>query len=277
MDKRKLFYLLSPKFRFLVRRIYFLPIDILNTIFKRRHPLEPPKGLIYTGYGDFIEHGKIHLGFLIKYAGLQPNHRVLDVGSGIGRTAVALTSYLDSNGSYEGFDAVKLGVDYCIRKITSKYPNFKFKFVDLKNDLYKSTGTEATKYKFDYNDNEFDIVFLMSVFTHMSMEEIEHYLNEIKRVLKPNGKCLSTFFYFDQSTLDRMDKNLTDINFQVDYGNCRLMDDEVKSANICIELDYLKKLILNSGFKIEKNIDGYWRQFENQNGNYYQDMIIFSK
>lgn len=85
------------------------------------------------------------------------------------------------------------------------------------------------------------------------------------------------FFYFDQSTLDRMDKNLTDINFQVDYGNCRLMDDEVKSANICIELDYLKKLILNSGFKIEKNIDGYWRQFENQNGNYYQDMIIFSK
>lgn len=94
--------------------------------------MEPPKGLIYTGYGDFIEHGKIHLGFLIKYAGLQPNHRVLDVGSGIGRTAVALTSYLDSNGSYEGFDAVKLGVDYCIRKITSKYPNFKFKFVDLK-------------------------------------------------------------------------------------------------------------------------------------------------
>ncbi|MES2617090.1 MAG: class I SAM-dependent methyltransferase [Bacteroidota bacterium] len=277
MNRRKLFYSLSPKLRFIVRRLYHLPSDTINTLLGKRHPLEPPKGMIYTGYGDFIAHGQKHLNYLKDLAGLQPQHRVLDVGSGIGRSAIALTTYLNSQGSYEGFDVVKLGVNWCSKKITPKFPNFKFKYVDLKNDLYKSSGSDATKYTFPYNDNEFDIVFLMSVFTHMGIEEIDHYLSEINRVLKPGGKCMATFFYFDANTLERMKSKSTDIKFEVDKGHYWLMDENVTSANICIESNYLKAMIAKKGFTIDNTMDGYWRNFTQQTGNYYQDICVFKK
>ncbi len=277
MDKRKLFYSLSPALRFYVRRIYYFPADFLNLILKKRHPLEPPKGLIYTGWGNFIEHGKKHLHYLISHANLKPADSILDVGSGIGRSAIALTTYLNKDGSYEGFDVVKLGVDWCRKKISKKFQNFNFKYVDLKNDLYKSNGDDATSFVFPYKDNEFDVTFLMSVFTHMSVDEINHYLSEIYRVLKPNGKCLATFFYFDDATLHRMKNKSTDIIFESDRGNYWLMNDTVTSANICIESEQLKKMISQNGFTIEKIVDGYWRDFKNQHGNDYQDIVVIRK
>ena len=36
-------------------------------------------------------------------------------------------------------------------------------------------------------------VFLTSVFTHMLPPEVRHYLREVRRVLRPQGRCLMTF------------------------------------------------------------------------------------
>lgn len=143
--------------------------------------------------------------------------------------------------------------------------------------MYKSNGQNADKFIFPYQSNSFDTVLLMSVFTHMSVEEIKNYLSEIYRVLKPGGKCLSTFFYFDELTLSMMKENKTDIAFGVDMGNYLLIDKHVKSANICIQFNYLVEMINSSGLTISKKIDGYWRQFENQLGNDYQDILVFEK
>lgn len=277
MNKRSLFYSLSPRLRFLVRRLYFLPSDIYAGITGKRHPMEPPKGLIYTGHGDFIAHGMRHLGYLKKFAQLRPEHHVLDVGSGMGRSAAALTTYLNNEGRYDGFDVVKLGVDWCIKKITSRFPNFHFRYIDLKNDLYKSKGADATQFIFPYHENKFDIVFLMSVFTHMSVPEIEHYLDEIHKVLKPGGKCLATFFYFDEATLQSIKTGTTAIKFDTDRGHYRLTDAGVTSANICIEYSYLKNMIESRGFKINETIKGYWRNFAEKKDNDYQDMIVMEK
>lgn len=239
--------------------------------------MEPPKGLIYTGAGDFILDGKKHLSYLINLAGLKPSHRVLDIGSGLGRSAIALTGYLSSSGSYEGFDVVKSGVNWCSKKITPDFNNFRFTYVDLKNDLYKSTGNDAAQFIFPYKDNEFDMVFLMSVFTHMSLDEIGHYLSEIHRVLKPTGKCLFTCFYYNENTLKRMAERSTAMVFEINKGHYRLMDKKVKSANICIETGYLKNMIDRNRFSTEKTIEGYWKNFNIQIGNDYQDIFVIKK
>jgi hypothetical protein len=55
------------------------------------------------GHPDPI--GEEFLGFFTALAGLSPDDRVLDVGSGKGLTALPLTRYLSGLGSYEGFDA----------------------------------------------------------------------------------------------------------------------------------------------------------------------------
>ena len=63
----------------------------------------PPTGLVDV-VGGGLELGEGHVAQLRELAGLRPGDRVFDVGCGVGRTAIPLTSYLSSDGAYEGFD-----------------------------------------------------------------------------------------------------------------------------------------------------------------------------
>lgn len=92
--QRQFYYKLTPGMRLVVRKLFFSPIDLWETITGKRHKYEPPKGDIYIGSGAFITQGRHQLELLKKYIRLKPEDAVLDVGSGIGRTAVALTQYL---------------------------------------------------------------------------------------------------------------------------------------------------------------------------------------
>lgn len=272
--KREIYYKLPPKTRLIVRKILFFPIDFWNTITNKRNKYEPLKGDIYIGSGDFITQGEQQLSLLKEYVKLNPNNAVLDIGCGIGRTAVALTKYLNSEGSYEGFDVVEKGINWCTKKIKKDFPNFNFKYVPLNNDLYNNNAKEAIDYKFPYKDNSFDSVFLFSVFTHMSIEEIAHYLYEIKRVLKPGGLCLSTYFIYTSKN----EKGIADnkhFSFPINKGNYRLMNDKVKSANIAIRDVFLNKLISDADLIKLKTIDGFWKENIPQiSSNNYQDIVI---
>ena len=135
--KRKIYYFLPPTWRLIIRRIYYFPVDLLNSWSGKRHRFEPPMGLIYTGSGDFIKQGKHHLELMIKHLDLKADDHILDIGSGLGRTAAALTTFLNEHGKYEGFDVMKKGVDWC-QRIHNEYPNFNFKYVPLGNDLYNN-------------------------------------------------------------------------------------------------------------------------------------------
>ncbi len=197
INLRKIYYFLSPKLRLKVRRIFYLPIDTFNSIRSNKKELLPPKGMIFTGSGDFTKQGEMFLKYFIDLGNLKPNHSVLDIGSGIGRMAIPLTKYLSEKGKYEGFDIVEKGVKWCKRKITPEFPNFNFNYLNLKNSLYNlSTDKEASLLKFPYNDNYFDFIFLTSVFTHMLPADVENYLREINRVLKKSGNLLYHIFHY---------------------------------------------------------------------------------
>lgn len=191
--KRQIYYKLTPEMRFVLRKLFYLPLDTWETLTNKRQKYEPPKGLIYIGSGNFIAQGLRHLELLKKYLYLKPDDDVLDVGCGIGRTAIPLTSYLSHKGSYEGFDVVEKGVKWCNKKIKKDFPNFNFTYVPLRNDLYNNFKETAHSFKFPYEDNSFDKIFLFSVFTHMLVDEIANYLSEIKRVLKPGGYVYQLF------------------------------------------------------------------------------------
>lgn len=192
---RQFYYALTPTLRFAVRRLYYLPVDCYERVFGKKDPLIPPKGMIFIGSGDFRQQGQHILKLLIDHAGLTPESKVLDIGCGIGRLASALTGFLSPTGSYDGFDIVKKGINWCRKQISSRYPNFTFKHIDLKNDLYNvKTDREAKNFSFPYPDESFDCIALTSVFTHMMPEDVDNYLGQIARVMKSGGKCLATFF-----------------------------------------------------------------------------------
>ena len=274
---RKYWYGLSANQRFMIRRLYYLPADTLDSITGKRHKYVPPRGLIYTGSSagsdKFIKQGQQQLSVLKQTADLKSEDRVLDIGSGIGRTAIALSGYLNSKGSYEGFDVVKLGVDWCNSRLGKDFPNFKFKYVPLYNDLYNDSKQKADDFVFPYEADEFDKVFSFSLFTHMQLNEIQNYFREISRVLKKDGLAFSTFFLFDEKDEKRIENN-GDYSFPVSRDGYKLMSDQVKSGNIAIHKDKLSKMMADEGLEVVKIIDGFWKGVKSIE---FQDIVVFKR
>jgi len=275
---RKLYYAVPPVFRRVLRRIWYLPVDLVGAIAGKRDPMTPPRGRIFIGSGDFRKTGEEILDQLIELGDLQPQHRVLDVGCGIGRVALPLTGYLNEKGSYEGFDIVRPGIRWCKRKITSRYPNFRFRHIDLRNDLYNlSTGRQARDFIFPYADHDFDMVILTSVFTHMVLSDTDHYLAQVNRVLKPGGVCFATFFLMNDRARDILKQSGKEI-FATKLEHYYLFHPRVKEANVAYDETYLTgKMIEPKGFSMEQVHYGFWSGRPKTALNNFQDICIFRK
>jgi ubiquinone/menaquinone biosynthesis C-methylase UbiE len=267
---------LTPNLRLAARRIYYLPIDLINSITGRRPKIVPPKGLIFTGPGNFTKIGDRFLKHFIQFGNLNPHHNVLDVGSGIGRMAIPLTTYL-TTGKYEGFDIVEKGIKWCTKNITKRFPNFQFKHISLKNDLYSSDGSDAVSFMFPYPDNSFDFVFLTSVFTHMLPVETEHYMSEISRVMKKGGRCFATFFILNDESIRFMNDS-SFVMFPFNHGHYSLMDEKVVSANVACQEDYIRQILAGKNkFSITIVRYGSWSGRPKVDSTDYQDIVVFEK
>lgn len=274
--KRLLFYLLPVQLRYFLRRVYYLPIDIYENLTRKRPYGVPPRGKIFIGPGDYIKLGEKFLGYFTELAGLKPDHSVLDIGCGIGRMALPLTGFLSEKGSYDGFDIVKSGIEWCNKNISEKYPNFKFSYTGLYNQLYNTSDkADAGKFIFPYGDSKFDFVILTSVFTHMMPAEVENYIQEIGRVMKPGATCLMSFFIINCESEDLMIKRPTHMNFPINKGFYRLHSSQVDTANVAYDEEWLLEKLENAGLKMESIKYGQWCgrniYFD------YQDLLICSK
>lgn len=268
---RKLYYLLPAEMRYWARKAYYLPVDL----FKKRSDLIPPKGLIYTGSGDFERQGKEWIEFFKQYANLNEKSKVLDIGCGIGRIAIPMTDLL-KQGEYNGFDAVKQGIDWCATKIAARFSNFHFLYIDLFNDLYKSKGINAATFEFPYPKEQFDFACAISVFTHMIPSEVENYLEQSSKVLKKGAYLVGTFFILDEES-KKLTLEQTSFNFKYEYEHYALMDDAVKSANVAFDRTYLEQLVSAKGFEIDSQVKGYWCGRPKTHTVGFQDIMILRK
>ena len=248
----------------------------------KTHKYVPSRGFIYTGSPssakNYLNQGKLQLELLKEEISLKPYDNILDIGSGVGRTAIALTSYLDERGSYAGFDVVKQGVDWCNSGIGKDFSNFNFKYISLFNDLYNTSKNSSLDFVFPYNENSFSKIFTFSVFTHMQLEEIQHYFYQIERVITTGGLCFSTFFLYDSDDENYVATRKS-FNFPVkgDDG-FRLMNENVKSGNIAIHKDKLDEILKKAGLKRVKLIDGFWKdEVRTPSKREYQDIVVFKR
>ena len=239
----------------------------------------PPRRLRDVG-GDNLEDFEItgyeFLGYFKELCGLSPDAKVLEIGCGSGRIALPLTTYLSEKGAYTGVEIVAPSVQWCTKKITTQFPNFSFVHADLFNKRYNpSSSTLAKDYRFPFDDSSYDFIYLTSVFTHLLVEDMEHYLHEIRRVLKPKGKMLMTFFLLNEEQNRLAEKGKNHIHF-MDMKSCyRVRDKEVLESAVAYDETYLLECVARLGFSLSRPIYyGTWSG--RKDGHSFQDMLIVS-
>lgn len=172
-----------------------------------------PMDLVYlTGGGpdDWDRISKDHMHMYSKYTPILPDDFIIDIGCGVGREAFQLFDVLSNKGKYIGIDIIRPSIEWCQDNITPKHKNFTFRFYDIKSQIHNGEGTIKTnEIKLPAKDGTVDRIVLHSVFTHMFEEDIMHYLKEFRRVLKPDGLVLASFFVVDQKALDALAKGLS--------------------------------------------------------------------
>lgn len=254
--------------------------DVINRITGKHDPSIPPTRYMFDGPRsnyEFKKNGEVFLGYFRDLCGLKEDDVFLDVGCGIGRKAIPLTGYLNSKGRYEGFDIIRQGIDWCRKHISPEHPNFHFTRVDVYNKYYNPTGKYLAKeFVFPYADEIFDFVFLGSVFTHMLPEEVENYLSEISRVMKPKGKCLISYFLINKESKKLIENKKSDINFKYQMDNYHTTNLRIPEDVVGYEEPYILDLYEKNSLKIEKPIHyGSWSGRDDYLD--YQDMILARK
>lgn len=237
---------------------------------------KPPRHLSFV-YGfdpDYDIVGEQFLDYFIRYGALKPDHKVLDVGCGIGRCALPLTGYLSGTGHYDGFDIREDGITWCREHITRNHPNFHFKHVNLANATYQPSGKDkAEQACFPYEDDTFDLVFSKSVFTHLTDNVIAHYLRETRRVLKPGGRCLHTFFLLNQTAQAGMEQGTSQFDFCYPLEHGAAVSRKEPEKAIAFDEPYIRDLYKQADLQIiEPLLYGSWSG--RQDGVSGQDMII---
>jgi SAM-dependent methyltransferase len=269
--------MMPARMRRALRVAYLNALDLTDSG-QRRRAMVPPRSLCYAiGAGDFRTIGTEFTNLFKTYGGLKPEHRVLDVGCGVGRMAVPLTEYLSARGAYDGFDIMKPAVEWCQRNITPLHLNFHFIHSDIRSKYYNPGGTEeSSTYRFPFDDRTFDFVFLTSVFTHMFPADMEHYVSEIARVLKPGGRCLATYFLLNEESTALIRQEQSSQKFVHRIGECLTTTLRNPEEALAHPETNVRQLLQSRGLTIDEPVHyGAWSGRKDFLS--YQDIVVATK
>ncbi|WP_297514557.1 class I SAM-dependent methyltransferase [uncultured Caulobacter sp.] len=238
---------------------------------------EPWQTLHNVGGGDFAAAGRHNLDLLTRYAGLTPSSRVLDIGCGAGRMAAPLVYVLGANGGYVGFDVSRAAIRACRQRLGRARPDFRFVHADVRNREYRASGAVAeTAFVFPTADGEIDIAMATSVFSHMRLDSIAHYLREAARSLKPGGRFLFTAFALTEERVARIEAGRSPMRFKPWKDGAWVVDPRSPERAIAHPLSALKAATAAAGLDLPNGVAfGCWLPPSAYSGG--QDLFIAVK
>lgn len=217
--------------------------------------LLPPKTLRPCGPnfqddGFYLGSAKKEAGWLADRFGLSPESSLLDVGSGPGRLAIGIIQRVGEIEKYRGVDVSEESVRWGQEHITPEHPNFQFVHVDVENRRYNPEGSgKDSGFEFPFANEEFDLITLYSVFTHMLTDGVRAYLKDFRRILKPEGRIYLTAFLEDGVP-------------DVEENPQGYLGREWKGALHCVRYNrkFFEKLLDENGFRLDELDSGKGRE-----------------
>lgn len=209
---------------------------------------------------------------------LKPDGKILDFGCGIGRMALPLTEYL-TKGKYVGIDCAKGAIDWLQKNITPQFPRFTFHHLDAYNSHYNPRGEFSLPPLFE--DGTFDLAFLASVFTHTTLEQVEHYTKELALVIRPGGRCWVSFFLLNDESKGWLEKRAKGENpgpSWLTFPHHDGLSWYNNAADPCFVIAHDEQKILELfagyGLELQRKVYGKWCGRKSEEG---QDVLIFER
>ena len=193
---------------------------------------------------------------VINHMGARGTSRVLDIGCGQGRLATGLHRILGDDIRYLGLDIMEPSVEWCRLNITSQHPSYKFRLLDVFNARYNPDGRVMIdeNFRFDVPDKSVDIVFLFSVFSHMTDTDAALYLRDAHRMLDDGGYMFFTTYFED------------DVPDWVENPEGYICKWDRALHGVRYNRGYLIKMVKDAGFEITRL--GYRTEVDKQSAMY---------
>lgn len=282
-------------FKLLARRVTPAPVvDLLRVIvYIALEPFQekvatptgipaPPLWRMFDGPRDkqlFLRNSEEAFRLYKVYGKLQPSGHVLDIGSGLGRKTLSLPEYLGAAGRYVGVDIVREGVDWCNANISAKHPNFIFLHLNVHNSRYNRSATvTAANFQFPFSDQSFDLIVAWSVFTHMFPEDVRNYLREASRMLKPDGRCVFSFYLMTEGAIAAIQDGTAKEKIEYQMEESFFTDNKVVPEDLtAFKENWIRSAYEDANLSIEEILYGSWvgdgdpKTFPMAN---YQDIIV---
>lgn len=241
---------------------YILGCDVVDrTIYRDVDRLPPARLRIGVGTPEarrFLESGNLLLALYGQYCDLKRDSRVLDIGCGCGRVARPLSGFLIPPGSYDGFDVDEAAITYCAGAYRD-LSNFRFAWEDVKTARYNPGGhLTSREFRFPYESASFDFVNLTSVMTHLLPADVNSYLSELHRVLRPSGKAWVTFFLLSDRARRAALGSPSTFRFPYPYGIHRVEILTDPEAGICHDEAFIWAAYKTANLRADRVFWGSW-------------------
>lgn len=241
----------NPLFKAIVNAFDVVP----RMIYSEFRDLPPNHLRVRIGVGNRILNNQVHFlvhardfwMFVFTEKLADGGSTIVDIGSGCGRWAHWLRDYnfrgRTFTGRYIGVDIDAEAIAWCEKHYDAE--RFRFHHSSHASVSYNQAGEQTSHYTIPEPDHTVDLVVSNSLLTHVLETELENYIKESYRVLKPGGAIMHSHFNLDYPPATYGTRH----TFRHTIGNAQVESTEQPEAAVAYRTDYLFKVCRAVGFK----------------------------
>ncbi|WP_169458016.1 class I SAM-dependent methyltransferase [Ottowia thiooxydans] len=239
-------------------------------------PAQPEAALEMKFNGGVAPAVANHYSKIVTSGRLPEAAKILDLGCGFGRIAMALANRIGPAAQYVGLDPNVEGLAWAQRHIATRHPNFSFRRVDIKSLPYNPTGTvNGSEFRFPFEDASLDLVFMISVLTHVDLATVENYVREAARTLKADtGRLVTTIFLLDDEVDDLLAEGKGHFTMGFGYGESRVENPANPELAIAHPRQAVLDILDRAGFAHHTVFTGHWSGRDSISPLDFQDLVI---
>ncbi len=200
---------------------------------------------IFNNHAHYLTHARDFWMFVFSEGYANMNSNILDIGVGCGRWAHWLRDYnfrgRRFKGTYVGIDIDPEQIAWCQANFDAE--RFRFHHSTDASTSYNQAGAKAD-YRVPETENLFDLVFSNSLLTHVLEGQLEVYVRESYRLLKPGGTMMHSHFNLDHPPATYGTRH----TFRHTIGNAHVESMAQPEAAVAYRTDYLFRVCREAGF-----------------------------